>query len=99
MKGKKFEAAEKHFYKKETEYRKRINALEEIVSEKAGLLKEAEERISVLETENSQMKDWIERLLQYTELSKEDVKKACEKDKAIAGLLDLFGIVKNGGYL
>ena len=45
------------------------------------------------------MKDWIERLLQYTELSKEDVKKACEKDKAIAGLLDLFGIVKNGGYL
>ena len=37
--------------------------------------------IDTLSTENQQLKDWIERLLEYTELSQEDIKQACEKDK------------------
>jgi hypothetical protein len=46
--GKKFDAAEKHFEKKR--------------------IKE-------------ELKEWIECLLEYTELSKDDIKAVCEKDK------------------
>lgn len=46
--GKKFDAAEKHFEKKR--------------------IKE-------------ELKEWIERLLEYTELSKDDIKAVYEKDK------------------
>lgn len=31
--------------------------------------------------ENEELKEWIERLLEYTELSKDDIKAACEKDR------------------
>lgn len=99
MKGKKFDAAEKHFHEKEVKLRKLISELEKEVSEKADALAEATKKLSALENENAQLKEWIDRLLQYTELSKEDIKEACEKDKKMSGLLDLFGLVRKGGYI
>jgi hypothetical protein len=36
------------------------------------------------EQENHALRDWVERLLEYTELTKEDIAKACEKDKQMA---------------
>ena len=94
MKGKKFDAAEKHFLKKEEVYRKKISALEKEVAEKSKLLADVEEKVQNLESENEQMKDWVDRLLKYTELSQADIKKVCEKDKAIASLLEVL----KGGY-
>lgn len=37
-----------------------------------------------LQSDNNVLKDYIERLLQYTELSKEDIITACEKDNQAA---------------
>lgn len=80
-KGKKFDAAEKHFKKKEEDYQRRIKYLEGAISQlQADMSRLAGENGELL-AENDSLKDWVERLLSYTELSKEDIKKVCEQDK------------------
>lgn len=81
QKGKKFNAAEKHFIEKEIKYQSQIKSLtttiQGIKSSQAELL----HKNQVLTDENTQLKDWVERLLQYTELSEADIKAVCEQDK------------------
>lgn len=80
-KGKKFNAAEKHFKKKEEDYQRRIKHLENVIAQlQADMHRLAGENGDLL-TENDSLKDWVDRLLTYTELSKEDIKAACEHDK------------------
>lgn len=95
-KGKKFDAAEKHFEKKRIEYEKKIRYLTNMVSEQNKTIVSNKEKISILESENTRLKEWIERLLDYTELSKEDIKVACEKDKKMSESLDMLKILS--GY-
>lgn len=93
-KGKKFDAAEKHFEKKRVKYESEIRHLTDIVSEQNKIISKNEQQISALETENTQLKDWVERLLEYTELSKEDIKAVCEKDKRLGESLELLKSLK-----
>ncbi len=96
MKGKKFDAAQKHFEKKTVELRKRISFLEQQLEVKIKLAEQLKERVESLETENAQLKEWVDRLLKYTELDKKDIKEACEKDKEIANAMKMLGILKGG---
>lgn len=94
MKGKKFDAAEKHFAKKRDEYLKRIKSLEQQLENAHKDTRLYRTQCEFYERENEELKNWIERLLEYTELSKEDIKAACEKDKRLgeaAKLLAQFG--------
>ena len=94
--GKKFEAAEKHFEKKRIQYEKRIKYLEEQLELTRKDLRKFVSNCDFIERENEELKNWIERLLEYTELSKEDIRAACEKDKKAAealSWLDKFGIL------
>lgn len=84
MKGKKFNAAEKHFMKKQEQYQKQIKSLETQLENAHRDTRIFRTRAEFLERENEELKNWVERLLEYTELSKEDIKKACEKDKNLA---------------
>lgn len=93
-KGKKFDAAEKHFENKRVKYEREIRRLTDIVSEQNKIISKNEQQISALETENTQLKDWVERLLEYTELSKEDIKAVCEKDKRLGESLELLKSLK-----
>ncbi|OQB15745.1 MAG: hypothetical protein BWY15_00458 [Firmicutes bacterium ADurb.Bin193] len=90
MKGKKFDAAEKHFEKKRVAMQRAIDihraASAEITRENRALKAE----LYTLQAENQQLKDHIERLLEYTELTEADIKKACEKDKAMVDMLKMF---------
>lgn len=95
-KGKKFDAAQKHFEGKKIELEKQIKALTARVSEQNKTISEQKGQIDALSTENQQLKEWIERLLEYTELSKEDIKAACEKDKKIASAMSVFGLFGGG---
>lgn len=95
-KGKKFGAAEKHFLKKEEAYQKRIK---ELAAETAQLRTERDSltaEVQSLTSANEQQKEWIERLLAYTELSKEDIKAVCKSDKergaVIASFVKLMGL-------
>lgn len=95
-KGKKFDAAQKHFEGKKIELEKQIKALTTRVSEQNKTISEQRGQIDALSSENQQLKEWIERLLEYTELSKEDIKAACEKDKKIASAMSVFGLFGGG---
>ena len=95
-KGKKFDAAQKHFEGKKIELEKQIKALTARVSEQNKTISEQKGHQSALSSENQQLKEWIERLLEYTELSKEDIKAACEKDKKIASAMSVFGLFGGG---
>lgn len=95
-KGKKFDAAQKHFEGKKIELEKQIKALTSRVSEQNKTISEQRGQIDALSSENQQLKEWIERLLEYTELSKEDIKAACEKDKKIASAMSVFGLFGGG---
>lgn len=95
-KGKKFDAAQRHFEGKKIELEKQIKALTARVSEQNKTISEQKGQIDALSSENQQLKEWIERLLEYTELSKEDIKAACEKDKKIASAMSVFGLFGGG---
>ena len=98
-KGKKIDAAEKHFEKKRVKYEREIRRLTDIVSEQNKIISKNKQQISALETENAQLKDWVERLLENTELSKEDIKAVCEKDKRLGESLKLFEKLKNSNWI
>ncbi len=86
-KGKNFDAAEKHFEKKRAQYEKRIKDLNQQLENAHRDTRHFRSRYEFLQRENEELKNWIERLLEYTELSKEDIKAACEKDKQAAEAL------------
>lgn len=97
-KGKKFNAAEKHFKMKEEDYRYKIKKLENIISHLHMDTQRLTDENRSLAAENNALKEWIDRLLTYTELSKGDIKAACEQDKkrdealvSLSGLLKIFG--------
>ena len=83
-KGKKFDAAEKHFAKERERLNKQIKSLEEQLANAHRDTNLFRSRAEFYERENEELKNWVERLLEYTELSKEDIKQACEKDKNMA---------------
>lgn len=82
--GKKFDAAEKHFLKKQDKYEKEIKSLREQLANAHKDTSLFRSRAEFFERENEELKNWVDRLLEYTELSKADIKQACEKDKKLA---------------
>lgn len=82
-KGKKFTAAEKHFQEKEERLRKELKYWEKRANEQSSRLLTVCEELANARHTIAQQKDWIDRLLQYTELDLKDIKAACEKDKKI----------------
>ena len=86
------------FDKERAKYRGQIRELErEIKNIKIEKI-QLKEQLAELEQEIEGLKSWIERLLEYTELSEEDMKKVVLKDKLnaevasqIASLHRIFG--------
>lgn len=96
--GKKFNAAEKHFKEKEEVYQRKIRHLEEVVSQLQTDMNRLAGENGRLLAENDSLNGWVERLLTYTELSKDDIKAVCEQDKkrgealsAFTGMMKMFG--------
>lgn len=85
--GKKFDAAEKHFEKKRVQLERDIKSVKEQRDTFYKQMIEYKSKFEFLERENEELTNWIERLLEYTELTKEDIKAACEKDKRMAATM------------
>lgn len=88
--GKKFDAAEKHFMKKEERYKAELKILKESNEAREKALDEARDHIDKLETENASLKEWIERLLEYTELTPEEIKAKIKADRQAGEALELL---------
>lgn len=88
--SKKYDAAEKHFLQREQQLNRKMKERGEAYTELVKQLKVVKDDLSRVEAENAQLRDWVDRLLEYTELSKEDIKQACEKDKEIRSPFKAF---------
>ena len=84
MKGKKFSAAEKHFIKKEEQYKKHIKALELEITKNTEKEKMNEALITSLTEQNAILLEENKKLLELCKISEADLKILIEKDKNVA---------------
>lgn len=77
------------FDKERVKYNKRIRELESQLKEKDEIINSQKEDLARIE----QLEDWINRLLEYTELSKEDMENIINKEKAVAKTLNDFNSI------
>ena len=89
------------FDKERAKYRKQIRELELQIKEKDIKIYSLDSELKQSNAKIEQLEDCINRLLDYTELSKADMKIIINKDKAAAEVLDKFNsltsIFKNSG--
>ena len=81
------------FDKERASFRKRSRELEREVRNKELENRELRNVISQKETEITGKDDWIRKLLEYMDLSEEDLKKFIENEKAKADIRDSFRFV------
>lgn len=102
MRGKKFTAAEKHFMDKENKYRKEILQLKSALSAKVEENKELHTELDNLKSDLIEKEDWINRLLSYTELGKEEVQTMLlsekKKQEAVNTILGIGKVMKGLRY-
>lgn len=79
------------FDKERAKYRKEIRELEHDVSALRLAVMQKDNEMRVLQNELEQKSDWIRRLLEYTELSEDDMRAIIDKEKNKAAVMKMFG--------
>lgn len=78
------------FDKERTKFRSEIRNLTDCLNNKKKQIDALNETIREKDIVISQQKEWIDRLLEYMELSEDDMKQLIEKDKKTAEIVDNF---------
>lgn len=78
------------FEKERAKFRSEIRNLTDCLNNKQKQIDGLNEAVREKEIIISQQKEWIDRLLEYTELSENDMKQLIEKDKKTAEIVDNF---------
>lgn len=89
-KSKNFTAAEKHFQKKELEFKRRLKVYKGIELENSNLKKE----IIELRKEKAELQEMLDGMLKLKDMSIEDIKTKIETEKSI---LRMQGILTGSG--
>lgn len=95
MKGKKFDAHEKHFKKKEIKLNREMNYLRERCTEVNNRNMQLVKKNEQLKKENLDIKVKYEKLLEYSKLSNEEIeeiKESLQRDKSVNQLLTFYSI-------
>lgn len=79
------------FEKERERYRKKIKQLEYDISSLKVALSQKDNELNIFRNELLQKEDWIRRLLEYTELSEEEMKNLLDKEKTKAKVLEMIG--------
>lgn len=90
MKEYKKSAKDIAFDKERTKFRKEIRQLTDCLNDRQKQIDGLSEIVREKDIVISQQKEWIERLLEYTELSEEDMKKLLQKEKTTAEIMENF---------
>lgn len=69
------------FEKERASYRKQIRELEFKLKQKDNEILEMRDQLLEAENKCTELQDWVERLLEYTELSEDDMRKIIQKEK------------------
>lgn len=75
------------FDKERYKYRHEIRELQREIKENLCEIEVLNQRISELEESIRKKDDWICRLLEYTELTEEDMKNQIQKDKSVSEVI------------
>lgn len=81
-------AKDEAFDRERAKYRKQIRDLQSELRAKETQIADLKATLSARDTEIAEKEDWISRLLEYTELSQEELKMLLEKEKATADIMD-----------
>lgn len=92
-KGKKFDAAEKHFENKCIEWRKKIRELEQVNKILHKKIYDNCDEIEKLQMENEYLKQQNEVLMEIKEMSVDDVKTLIKSKESINNISDLFNVM------
>ena len=77
------------FEKERCQYKKKIRELDQCLSKTKAETDDLRQHVAAVESENARLQDWVDRLLEYTELSKEDFTAMVESDKNIVKAVQL----------
>lgn len=78
------------FDKERAAFRKKIRELEREISSKDSEIRQLKDLISQNDNELSEKDDWIRRLLEYMDLSEDDLKKFISNEKIKTDIYDSF---------
>lgn len=84
----KLSAKDKAFESERASFRKKIREKETEINALKKQLTDAKNEVMRLENKVSELNDWIERLLSYTELSKEDMQNLIESEKVKTDIIN-----------
>lgn len=90
MKNKKA-AKDLEFERERAKFRKQIRELEQENASLSLTLTERNVEIQKADEEIRSLKDWVQRLLEYTEMSEEEMRKRIENERAKDEILNTFG--------
>ena len=90
MKNKK-SAKDLAFERERAKFRKEIRELEREHLSLSRLVAERDMRIQEAEKEIRQLKDWVQRLLEYMDMPEEEMRKRIENERAKDEVLDALG--------
>lgn len=79
------------FEKERAKFRKKIRDLEHEINNLKLLYMQKENELRVVNSQLSQKEDWIVRLLEYTELSEDDMRAIIDKEKSVAAVMKMLG--------
>lgn len=94
-KGKKFDAAEKHFEKKCVEWRKQIRELEQQNKENHKRILNLCDEIEKVQMENKILREQNETLMELKDMSKEDVRTLIKSKESVNQLSSLMNFMGN----
>lgn len=69
-------------------YRKEIRDRDTLITELQYIVEQLQESIRQRDNKISEYNDWIRRLLEYMDLSEDDMQKIIQKDKTIADITE-----------
>lgn len=90
----KLSAKDRAFEKERVKYRQEINKLKQELEQKNNTVKELTDSIDTLQQKTIEQEEWINRLLEYMDMSKEDLQKQKQNDEFLADTKNFFDILK-----
>lgn len=76
------------FDREREKYRKEIRDRDTLITELQYIVEQLQESIRQRDNKISECNDWIRRLLEYMDLSEDDMQKIIQKDKIIADITE-----------
>lgn len=76
------------FERERAKYRHEISTLQREIKENLRYIELLNQKILELEESIRQKDDWIRRLMEYTELTKEDMRNQIQKDRSISEVIN-----------